>query len=53
LVDDRTHTEVIPLVGSERRNELAQMLGPVGEGTLQSIDEILQIVSEHTNKAQF
>ncbi len=50
LVEERTHTEVIPLVGSERRNELAQMLGPVGEGTLRSVDEILQIVSEHTQK---
>ncbi len=49
LVNGRTLTEVLPLSGGERRDELAQMLGPVGEGTLQSVDEILQIVSERTN----
>lgn len=53
LVEERTHTEVLPLVGGERRNELAQMLGPVGEGTLRSVDEILQIVSKHTQKSIF
>jgi DNA repair protein RecN (Recombination protein N) len=53
LVDERTHTQVLALVGGERRNELAQMLGPVGEGTLQSVDEILQIVSERTQKTAF
>ena len=50
FLDERTHTEVIPLEGRDRRDELAQMLGPVGEGTLQSVDEILQIVSERTKK---
>jgi DNA repair protein RecN (Recombination protein N) len=53
LVDERTHTQALALVGGERRNELAQMLGPVGEGTLQSVDEILQIVSERTQKTAF
>ncbi len=53
LVDERTRTEVVPLLGGDRRNELAQMLGPVGEGTLQSVDEILQIVNEWTQKADF
>jgi len=48
LVNGRTLTEVLPLSGRERRDELAQMLGPVGEGTLQSVDEILQIVSKRT-----
>lgn len=51
FVNERTHTQVLPLAGGERRNELAQMLGPVGEGTLQSVDEILLIVSERTQKA--
>jgi len=51
LVDERTHTEVFPLMGGERRKELAQMLGPIGEGTLQSVDEILNIVSDRTQKA--
>jgi len=50
LVNERTLTEVLPLEGGERRNELAQMLGPIGEGTLQSVDEILHIVSERTQK---
>jgi DNA repair protein RecN (Recombination protein N) len=48
LVGGRTHTEVSPLVESNRRQELAQMLGPIGEGTLRSADEILQIVRERT-----
>lgn len=46
--DGRTLTAVVPQTGLERRNELAQMLGPVGEGTLQSIDEIMTIVREKT-----
>ncbi|MFW5713840.1 MAG: DNA repair protein RecN [Brevefilum sp.] len=46
LLDGRTHTEVIPLQGEARRKELAQMLGPVSEGTLRSADEILQIVHD-------
>jgi DNA repair protein RecN (Recombination protein N) len=48
LQDKRTHVEVLHLVADERRNELAQMLGPVSEGTLQSADEILQIVHDRT-----
>jgi DNA repair protein RecN (Recombination protein N) len=50
LQDGRTITAVIPQKGEDRRNELAQMLGPVGEGTLHSVDEILQIVREKTGK---
>ena len=46
--DGRTITEVIQMVDEARRSELAQMLGPVGEGTLRSVDEILQIVAERT-----
>lgn len=48
LQDGRTHVEVTSLTGGGRRAELAQMLGPVGEGTLQSVDEILHIVQERT-----
>ncbi len=51
LLDGRTHTEVIPLLGDERRQELAQMLGPVSEGTLRSADEILNIVQERVGSA--
>jgi DNA repair protein RecN (Recombination protein N) len=50
LQDGRTHVEVLPLVAENRRDELAQMLGPVSEGTLQSADEILQIVQDRTAK---
>jgi len=50
LQDKRTHVEVLHLVAEERRDELAQMLGPVSEGTLQSADEILQIVHDRTAK---
>jgi DNA repair protein RecN (Recombination protein N) len=49
LVDGRTITEVLPLAGGTRREELAQMLGPVTEGTLHSADEILERVRERTN----
>ena len=48
--DGRTLTAVVPQVGRDRRDELAQMLGPVGEGTLQSVDEILQLVRERTGQ---
>lgn len=47
-IDGRTITEVLPLAGADRREELAQMLGPVSEGTLHSADEILQLVRERT-----
>jgi DNA repair protein RecN (Recombination protein N) len=50
LQEGRTHVDVLPLVAENRRDELAQMLGPVSEGTLQSADEILQIVQERTAK---
>jgi DNA repair protein RecN (Recombination protein N) len=49
-VDGRTITEVIPLAGTDRREELAQMLGPVSAGTLHSADEILKLVREHTHQ---
>jgi len=44
LQDGRTHVEVQPLADQERLAELAQMLGPISEGTLQSAEEILEIV---------
>jgi DNA repair protein RecN (Recombination protein N) len=42
LKDKRTLTRVEPLGGESRLLELAQMLGEVGEATLQSAHEILQ-----------
>lgn len=48
VVDGRTLTQVISLEDEERRHELAQMLGPVSEGTLKSADEIMQTV--HSRK---
>ncbi len=50
MLDGRTHTEVTSLVEEDRRQELAQMLGPVSEGTLRSADEILQVVQERTRQ---
>ena len=44
LVDGRTLTDALLLQGDNRQKELAQMLGPVSQGTLQSADEILAIV---------
>jgi DNA repair protein RecN (Recombination protein N) len=49
LIDGRTHTEALLIEGAERQNELAQMLGPVSEGTLQSAAEILAMVAERKN----
>jgi DNA repair protein RecN (Recombination protein N) len=42
LQDDRTITVITPLEGDDRLLELAQMLGGVSEGTLQSARELLQ-----------
>ncbi len=47
-LDGRTITEVILLQDEKRRDELAQMLGPVSNGTLQSADEILESVRLRT-----
>ncbi|HEY9122639.1 MAG TPA: DNA repair protein RecN, partial [Brevefilum sp.] len=49
MVDGRTLTRALLLEGVERRNELAQMLGPVSEGTLQSASEILAMVENQKN----
>lgn len=46
--DGRTITEVLTLLDEQRREELAQMYGPVSQGTLQSADEILQVVKQRT-----
>lgn len=51
MLDGRTHSEVILLLGEDRRQELAQMLGPISEGTLRSADEILQLVRERVGSA--
>ncbi|NUM43648.1 MAG: DNA repair protein RecN [Anaerolineales bacterium] len=41
VLDGRTSTVVEPLDGSKRLTELAQMMGDVSDGTLQSAQEIL------------
>jgi len=46
IQDGRTLTGVEQLEGDKRQLELAQMLGPVTDGTLQSAREILAVVSE-------
>ncbi|MGB7875310.1 MAG: DNA repair protein RecN [Anaerolineales bacterium] len=46
IQDNRTLTRAEPLKGETRLLELAQMLGEVGEGTLQSANEILQTAQE-------
>jgi DNA repair protein RecN (Recombination protein N) len=46
LEDERTITYVENLNGEDRLMELAQMLGDVSAGTLQSASEILQSVNE-------
>lgn len=46
IMNGRTHTEALLIQGAERQTELAQMLGPVSEGTLQSANEILAMVEE-------
>jgi len=46
IEDGRTLTGVEQLEGDKRQLELAQMLGPVTEGTLRSAEDILDVVSE-------
>ncbi len=48
--EGRTQTLVEALSGSTRQHELAQMMGPVSEGTLQSAIEILDMVSQIKGK---
>jgi DNA repair protein RecN (Recombination protein N) len=48
--DNRTLTRVEPLNGEPRLLELAQMLGQVGEATLQSAHEILQTAQNMTKE---
>ena len=45
---DRTLTRVEPLEGEARLLELSQMLGEVGEGTLRSAHELLQVARQMT-----
>jgi DNA repair protein RecN (Recombination protein N) len=42
IQDDRTITQVKQLENQERLTELAQMLGAISQGTLQSAEELLQ-----------
>ncbi len=51
LQDGRTVTHVIALDGEPRLRELANMLGEVSEGTLQSANEILNAVRVTTSAA--
>jgi len=44
----RTVTQVEMLEGDDRRQELAQMLGGISEGTLRSADEILQAAQKYS-----
>jgi DNA repair protein RecN (Recombination protein N) len=48
IVEGRTLTQVEPLTGDARRDELAQMLGGVTEGTLRSADEILEAARQES-----
>jgi DNA repair protein RecN (Recombination protein N) len=48
--DNRTLTRVEPLTGEPRLLELAQMLGQIGEATLQSAHEILQTAQDMTKE---
>ncbi len=45
IVKNRTITEVKPLEGEQRVEELAQMMGDVNAATIQSARELLQLVS--------
>ena len=45
VADGRTSTQVEALQGEARRRELAVMLGGISEGTLRSVDEIMQTVA--------
>ncbi|HEX7975914.1 MAG TPA: DNA repair protein RecN, partial [Anaerolineales bacterium] len=47
----RTTTEVTPLEGQARLEELAQMLGGVSEGTLHSARELMESVEKRTAEA--
>lgn len=49
--DGRTITQVVELTGKPRLQELANMLGEVSEGTLQSANEILDAVRASTTAA--
>jgi DNA repair protein RecN (Recombination protein N) len=49
--DGRTITQVVELTGKPRVQELANMLGEVSEGTLQSANEILEAVRTTTSVA--
>ena len=44
LQDGRTVTEVDSLQGEARQKELAQMMGPLGEGTMQSANDLMKAV---------
>jgi len=50
--EGRTLTHVEQVSGGNRRQELAQMLGGISEGTLRSAEEMLQFVREQAQASQ-
>lgn len=52
IEDGRTRTVVDKLIGESRQKELAQMMGPVSEGTLQSAEDILLLVAKNKGKIE-
>lgn len=52
IEDGRTRTVVEKLSGDTRQKELAQMIGPVSDGTLQSAEDILLLVAKNKGKIE-
>lgn len=52
IEDGRTRTVVEKLSGDTRQKELAQMMGPVSDGTLQSAEDILLLVAKNKGKIE-
>lgn len=52
IEDGRTRTVVEKLSGDTRQKELAQMMGPVSDGTLQSAEDILLMVAKNKGKIE-
>ena len=48
--DHRTQTEIFELTGETRQNELASMLGPTNQSTLNAANELLESVSQSKGK---
>ena len=48
--DHRTQTEILELNGETRQKELASMLGPTNQSTLNAANELLESVSQSKGK---